>query len=611
APPGTTLAPQTQTTTPVPAQQPATTTPAGAPRTDATTTTTREGVRDPSFPVMQPRPVPPLPTLSRVGVTSGDTLALTLNEAIRRALENNNDIEVARNDVRIAETFLRSLQGAYDPVLVFSPQINNSVSPQQSSLGGADESGTVTTTDFSFSPSITKRFEFAGGSYEAFFNNNRRTTSGTFSLFSPVYSSSLGVSFTQPLWRDREIDNTRRLIRVQRKRLEQSDADFRLRTIDVIARVQRAYWDLVFSLRDEQNQIANVNLARENFRRTEASVAAGATAPVERAEIQTELSNREAALLIANQNVTLAENNLKNLMLRDPLAPEWSRAIVPTDQPSVEVAPVSLPSAIEEARANRPELRRLRIQQEVSDIDLKYFRNQTKPRVDLQGTFSTTGLAGTPIGTTLPPGTQAPLIIGDPLTNSGAFLLAQVNQLRAAQGLPPATVPNVDVVGRGAASGLIGGYGRNLSNLFSLDTRNIVVGVTIQIPLRNRTAEANLAQALIEREQLAANTRSQEQLVELEVRNAVQAVETARRRVLAARQARESAEQQLEGERRLFQVGRSTTFLLFQRENALVNARNQELRAETDYNKALAELQRATSTTLRANNVIVETPTLP
>jgi HAE1 family hydrophobic/amphiphilic exporter-1 len=95
------------------------------------------------------------------------------------------------------------------------------------------------------------------------------------------------------------------------------------------------------------------------------------------------------------------------------------------------------------------------------------------------------------------------------------------------------------------------------------------------------------------------------------VRNSVQAVETARRRVLFAREALRSAEEQLAGERRLYQVGRSTTFLLFQRENALVNAQNQELQAQTDYNKALADLQRATSTTLRSNNVIIDSPVAP
>jgi outer membrane protein TolC len=110
------------------------------------------------------------------------------------------------------------------------------------------------------------------------------------------------------------------------------------------------------------------------------------------------------------------------------------------------------------------------------------------------------------------------------------------------------------------------------------------------------------------RDQLQASIRSQDQAIEVEVRNAAQAVETARQRVLALREARRNAELQLQGEQRLYQVGRSTTFILFQRENTLVNARNQELRAETDYNKALADLQRATSTTLRANNVIVESP---
>ena len=121
----------------------------------------------------------------------------------------------------------------------------------------------------------------------------------------------------------------------------------------------------------------------------------------------------------------------------------------------------------------------------------------------------------------------------------------------------------------------------------------------------------HLAGARIQREQLDASMRSTEQVVEVDVRNAAQAVDTSRRRVLTAREARTNAELQLEGEQRLYQVGRSTTFLLFQRQNALTNARASELRAQTDYNKALADLQRATSTTLRANNVIVDSPVGP
>ena len=574
--------------------------------TDTTTTIgTEQEPRDPAFPATVARPIPPLPNLTRLGVTSDNTLPLSLNEAIRRALENNNNIEVARNDVRLNETTLRALQGIYDPVFNFNPQLNNQVQSQQSTLGGG---ATVTTTDLTGNSSINKQFSTGGGNYSFFFNNNRRTTNNTFNALNPVYSASFGVTFTQPLLRDRSIDRNRRDIRIQRKRLEQSDADFRRLTIDVISQVQRAYWDLVFALRDQQNLIANLNLSRELFRQTEARVVAGASAPLERAEVQTEIANRESALLLATQNVSIAENNLKQLIIRDPNAPEWTAQITPTDQPTFDSTPINLNDALAEARTNRPELRRLRLQNEITDIDIKYFRNQTRPRVDIQSTLALTGLSGSPVDPVSD--VPVPIIAGDPTQSANAFLLDQINLLRGGQGLQPITSPTVVQPGT-VPSNLIGGYGRTLANLFSFDTRNVVIGLTIQIPFRNEVAKANLAGARIQKTQLEASVRAQEQGIEVEVRNSAQAVETSRRRVLAARAARENAELQLQGEQRLYQVGRSTTFLLFQRENTLNNARNLELRAETDYNKALADLQRATSTTLRANNVIVESPSVP
>ena len=312
-------------------------------------------------------------SLVRLGVTSGETRPLSLNEAIRRALENNNEIEMARNDVRLAENFLRSLEGVYDPFFQVTPQLSNAVSPQESSLGGSDQSGSVTQTDLQLNPSINKRIEVGGGQYNTFFNNNRRTTSSTFNRLNPVYSANLGISFTSAAAGSCDRSNPPAIPSAQRL-----DIRRRFSTPDDRGdpQVQRAYWDLVFALRDEQNRIANLNLARENFRRTEAGVAAGASAPLERAEVQTELSNRESDLLIASQNVSVAENNLKLLILRDPLSPDWSAALVPTDQPSFDSNPVNLQDALTEARANRPELSRLRIQQEISDIDLKFFKTR-------------------------------------------------------------------------------------------------------------------------------------------------------------------------------------------------------------------------------------------
>ena len=186
----------TQTATPVPS----TTTPTDTTTAPSIVSPQSGVVQDPVYPNEQPRPVPPLPSLVRLGVSSDTTIPFSLNDAIRRALEQNNDIEMARQDVRFAETTLRALEGVYEPTLNFNPQINNVVESQQSTLGGASgSSGNVTRTDFQLNNSAQKLVRTGGGSYEFFFNNNRRTTNSTFNQLNPVYSGSLGVQFTQPL----------------------------------------------------------------------------------------------------------------------------------------------------------------------------------------------------------------------------------------------------------------------------------------------------------------------------------------------------------------------------------------------------------------------------
>ena len=561
----------------------------------------------PNFPDVQARPVPPLPDLTRVGVLSTNVVPLSMNDAIRKALQNNNDIEVARDDVRYNEQVLRSLYGVYQPVFSVTPQIIKNITPQQSSLGGSGTSGTTSTTIFNLSPSLTKVFEKGGGTYTVSFANSRTNTSSSFSLINPYYSSNLSLQIAQPLLRNRSIDANRHSIRVQKKHLEQTDSDFRQKTIAIISQVQAAYWNLVFALRNQQNQLDSLNLARQNMRNIEAQISAGAKAPLDRAQVQTDIATREANLFVATQSVSVAENTLKQLMLRDPSASEWSAELTPTDSPSFDLSPVDLRAALDDARKSRPELRRLNLQKEINAVDIQYYRNQNLPQMDIVSTVATTGLAGSAV--TLPAGTLVPLISGNPATNANAFLLQQIKNIQTAQGLPLAVVPNV--AAPGAPPNLIGGYGQDLTNLFGFKTRNITAGVTISFPLHNRTAEANLAGARIQREQLDASYRSQDQAIEMDVRNAAQAVDTAQKRVVASRLARESAEQQLTGEQKLYEVGRSTTFLLLQRQNELTAARTNELQAQTDYNKALADLQRATGSTLRVNSVTVENPNKP
>lgn len=535
------------------------------------------------------------PNASRIGVQTATPLTLTLNEAIRRALENNNDVEVTKQDVRISETVLRSIEGFYDPVFTIAPTFTRN-----------QTTGSTATKDFRINSNMQHFVKPGGGNYQVFFNNTRsenaftqsQLTSGTGSSTSALYQSALGVNFTQPLWRDMKIDNVRRNIKIQRKRLQQSDADFRRQTIEMITQVQRAYWDLVYSLRNQQNQVANVDLAKENLRQILAKIDAGALAPLARYEVETELANRESSLLLASQQVSIFENSLKQLMLRDTSSAEWTQTLVPTDKPVFGTDIVDLNAAMKDAVDNRYELRRLKLEKEINDIDIAYYKNQTKPQIDLNSSFNLGGFAqgGSNTGFTTNFFTSA----------QDVALLNAINNTRAAINLPPITNPAVVVPP--SPGFLFGGFNRSLANLFRSDAVNFSVGVTISFPLRNKTARADLAGARIRDERIAALTRSQEQTVVVDVRNAVQAVETSRQRVLTARRARENAEKQLDGEQKLYEAGRSTTFILFQRENALNAARNEEIRAETDYNKALSDLQRATSTTFRINNIDVVSP---
>lgn len=539
--------------------------------------------------------------LARVGVQTATPLPLSLDDAIRKALSSNNTIEITRDDVRIQETRIRSQLGFYDPVFNVTPTFTHN-----------NTTGSSGTRDFTVNANMTNFVRPGGGNYQVFFNNTRTENAFTQDQVSSgsvidapgasaLYFSSYGIRYTQPLFRNFGVDNTRRNIKIARRILQQTDADFRRTTIDTIAQVQRTYWDLVFALRDQQNQVANVNLAQESLRQVEARIAAGSAAPLARAEVATELANREGELLLATQKVSITENNLKQLILREALTNEWSQSFVPTDKPAFSLDAVNLDNAVKDAMDNRWELRRLKLASDINTIDIAYFKNQTKPQIDLNTTFSLDGLAQ---------GRTNQAFQTNLFTSQGDLLLFNgINTTRAALNPSLPSLINPSIIIPAQPSFLFGGFNRSLANTFRSDAPNYSIGVTISFPFRNRTAKADLAGAQITQNRIATQLRQQEQTVIVEVRNAVQAVETARQRVLTSRRARENAEIQLAGEQKLFESGKSTTFLLFQRENALTSARNAEIRAETDYNKALADLERATSTTLERNNITVVTPT--
>ena len=528
--------------------------------------------------------------LTRVGVDKAKRISLTLRDALTMALENNRDIEVERLNVQMTDFDLAGSRGFYDPALTASIFYDRRNTPVANPLAGGQNGGLLT-DNVTGNMSLSQRLQNQGGLLQATFNNDRATTQNVFNAINPQFTSSLNISYTQPLWRNRVTDQGRRQILINKKKLDISDAQFRQRAIEIISQVQRAYWDLVFARRDYEIKSESVDLARTQLKHNERLVEAGSLAPADIISARVELERRNDESEATIDAIQRAENSLKSLMLQPVNSEEWQSELVPVETPQIDTtSQMPLPDAVRLAFQNRPEMEQYRLKGELNKIDLDFFRNQTKPQIDFVVNYGTVGVAGDPR-------TEANFF-----TQSNLLLTQRVNDLSRLAGLP--LLPVNDAAPLPAF--IIGGNGQSLANLFKNDFRTWRVGLNINLPIRNRTALAQLGRAAAEGKQIDVQKQKLEQNIEVEVRNALQAVETSRRRVEAARNSRINAELQYQSEERKFDAGQSTNFFVLDRQNALSAARGRELKALTDYTKAVAELQRVMSTTLSSNNVSVK-----
>lgn len=501
-------------------------------------------------------PARPLPSAERVGVNLSNQLSLTLEEAVEMALRNNNNVDISRNNVQVAEFNFRGARGVYDPVLSSESYYERATTPVASVIGGA-QGDSITQSRFFGSAGASGFSPFFGGIYSADFSSSRLTTTSTNPTLNPQYPAAFTLSYTQPLFRNFRFDNNRRQIEIARKNLSLTDAQFRQQAIEVIAQVEQAYWNLVFALRNLQVQIDAVKQARTQLESNQRLVSRGVLAPIDVIAATSQITTFEQSVYSAQESVTRAENTLKTLLLAERTAELWQRPITPVSPVSLEPPRVGLEIATTEALKNRPEIAQLETNSEINRIDQRYYRDQTKPQIDLVGTYTTQGLAGSPNPNRLPP------------------------------------------------ESLRGGFVNSLGQLFSQDFPTYRAGVVISLPWGNTTAKANLGRSLVEADRIGNQRAQTEQVIEAEVRNAVQALRSSEARLASALAARAAAEQLSASEERQFRAGTTTFYLVLQRQTELLAARSRELQAQTDLNRAISEFQRSTGTTLSANNVTV------
>ncbi len=508
-------------------------------------------------PIASSPDVPP----DRVGVTPGQVQSLPLQDAIAQALQNNLDIEQFRQGVRIAEYSLFSLRGFYDYTPGAGIGFRNSITPTSSTISGGN-SGTLSSKSLYYNFTTSKQFEQTGGNLFAEFDNSRNRSSSIFNGLNPTYNTTLTFTYTQPLLRNFSLDASRRSIRLAKKSLDLSDSQFRQRVIEIINQVQRAYWDLVFAIRNEKIARDSVDLARTQLENNRKMVEAGTLAPIELRSTEAQLETAKGNVIVALQGITTAENALKILLFKDPNDKTWNSEIKPTDEPQFGELTFNLDESTRLALKNRPELDQMRLLTEQKEIDIKYYKNQLKPQLDFVGIYTNTGLAGA---------ASTAVSVG----GGGSTILPR----------------------------FLGGYGTSLKNLFGQDFRTYQIGVNVSLPIGNHTAKANLGRSLAEQRQLDARQRQLVESVQVDVRNALQAVVASRQRYEAAQAGELAAKAQYDGEQERYRAGLSTNFVVLQRQTDLSVARGTTVRALTDYNKALADLQRVTGMTLVSNNV--------
>jgi len=473
---------------------------------------------------------------------------LSIDEAVELALEHNLNVQVARIDPQIQDTAIAVARSAWVPNLSTTFAGDNRNTPAASFLAGGDTK--VVDKQFSNLISVDQQLPWGGGRYSAAWDSSRNSTSNIFTSFDPILRSQLRLSYTQPLLRDFAIDGSRQQLFVTLNGRELSDVQMRRTVASTVREVRHAYWDLVFAISSLDVQRQSLELAEQSLRNTRTRAEVGTMAPIDIVEAEAEVARNEEAVILAEAEIERAEDRLRALIL-DPGAPDfWTLRFEPTDTPLLQARAIDIDAAVQTALAQRTDAGELRKSLETTDVNVRYFRNQTLPSFDLQVDYAVTGLGGT------------------------RMLFDQRG------GFPP------PVIGQEER-----GFGSVLSDIVENAFPTWTVGFTVGYPIGRSNAEANLARARLERRQSETRLRNLDLQITSQVRDVGRQVNTNLKRVEATRAAREFAERRLEAEGKKFGVGMSTNYLVFQAQRDLAAARNNELRAVLDYIRSLVDFE--------------------
>ncbi|HTX21776.1 MAG TPA: TolC family protein [Candidatus Aquilonibacter sp.] len=477
---------------------------------------------------------------AQTNTDAGATRAMSLQDCIQQALSQNFDVQVQRYNPQISLYNLNAAYEGYDPTFSISGQHNFDVSPSKYSPYSTNETPPTVANENSFDSGLSGSLPW-GLQYD--FSGNILEQYGTDPDPFDNSDGSIGVTLTQPLLKNFWIDSTRLNIWVAKNRLQYSEQGLREQLITSVTAVANAYYELIYAQQNVQVQQEALKLAQTQLDQDKQRVQIGTLAILSEQQDESQVAQNQANLIAAQSTLDTDQNTLKNL-LTDDYAQWHSTDIQPTETLMAPAETFDLQESWSKGMTDRPDLLQAKLNIEQEGIQLKYYRNQLLPELDLTGSYGFNGA-------------------------SREF------------------------------NGTFGQLGQGNAPFYSY-------GAQLSVPLGNLGPRNQYKATKATLQQIDLQFKQLEQNILVEIDNAVKQAESAYQSVQATRQARIYAEAALDAEQKTYAVGKATTFEVLTYQNNLTTARGQEIRALANYEESLANLAEQQGSTLEHYNINLE-----
>jgi outer membrane protein len=504
-----------------------------------------------------------VPQAPRRAVTSpAATRRLSVDEAVRLALEQNLGLQVERLNPQIQDLVVAQARSSWLPNFNSGLTTNSASNPSTTALQGGQTK--VTNASFSSQVGLSQTVP-TGASYSLSWNSVRSTSSSTFTNYDPLLNSNLRFDVTQPLLRDFKIDGIRQQVALSRKERDASDVQLQSEIVLTTRSVKSAYWDLAYQIDNLKAVRQSLELAERVLSDNQRRVDVGTLAPIDIIEAQSEIARNEESVIVAEAAIEQAEDRLRSLIFDPATRDYWSIAIEPVDPAPFQAQAIDVDAAVRRALDGRSDVRLARNSLARSDISIRYLHNQVLPSVNAQLSYSSTAAGGT----LLSPLTSIPL--GD--------VTREVLSRRS--------------------------FGSVLGDVVTGTYPAWTLSLGVSYPLGMSSAEANLARARLQYSQAQTQMKNLDLQVAMEVRSVARQVQTNQKRVDSTRVARELAERRLEAAQKKFDAGIETSFFVFQAQRDLTQARTGEVRAISDYNRSLVDFEAVQEVSLGGSGGVI------